>query len=49
MGAAKIDFRDEASAAGLEIACDEVDGRLRARYPGIVQLFVDRTPSRRSA
>ncbi|MEU4698556.1 hypothetical protein [Nonomuraea dietziae] len=44
--AAKIDFRDEASAAGLEIACDEVDRRLRERYPGIVQVFLDPTPTR---
>ncbi|GAA3468280.1 cation diffusion facilitator family transporter [Nonomuraea roseola] len=46
MVAAKIDFRDEASAAGLEIACDEVDRRLRERYPGIVQVFLDPTPTR---
>ncbi|MFE3454444.1 cation diffusion facilitator family transporter [Nonomuraea sp. NPDC059194] len=46
MVAAKIDFRDEASAAGLEIACDEVDKRLREQYPGIVQVFLDPTPSR---
>lgn len=45
MVAAKIDFRDEASAAGLEIACDEVDRRLRERYPGIVQVFLDPTPT----
>lgn len=46
MVAAKIDSRDEASAAGLEIACDEVDRRLRERYPGIVQVFLDPTPTR---
>ncbi|MEV4063427.1 cation diffusion facilitator family transporter [Nonomuraea dietziae] len=46
MVAAKIDLRDEASAAGLEIACDEVDRRLRGRYPGIVQVFLDPTPTR---
>jgi cation diffusion facilitator family transporter len=45
--AAKIDFRDEASAAGLEIACDEVDRRLRERFPGIRQVFLDPTPTLR--
>lgn len=45
--AAKIDFRDDASAAGVEIACDELDRRLRDRYPGISQVFLDPTPTRR--
>ncbi|MEV6148985.1 cation diffusion facilitator family transporter [Nonomuraea sp. NPDC052129] len=45
--AAKIDFRDEATAAGVEIACDELDRRLRERYPGISQVFLDPTPTRR--
>lgn len=45
--AAKIDFRDEASAAGLEVACDEVDRRLRERFPGIRQVFLDPTPTLR--
>jgi divalent metal cation (Fe/Co/Zn/Cd) transporter len=45
--AAKIDFRDEASAAGVEIACDEVDRRLRECFPGIRQVFLDPTPTRR--
>ncbi|MFG2072867.1 cation diffusion facilitator family transporter [Nonomuraea maritima] len=44
--AAKIDFRDEASAAGVEIACDELDRRLRERFPGISQVFLDPTPTR---
>ncbi|MEU4224203.1 cation diffusion facilitator family transporter [Nonomuraea sp. NPDC026600] len=47
MVAAKIDFRDDASAAGVEIACDELDRRLRDRYPGISQVFLDPTPTRR--
>ncbi|SDI11715.1 cation diffusion facilitator family transporter [Nonomuraea jiangxiensis] len=42
---AKIDFRDEASAAGVERACDEVDRRLRAHIPGIAQVFLDPTPT----
>ncbi|MEV0314485.1 cation diffusion facilitator family transporter [Nonomuraea fuscirosea] len=45
--AAKIDFRDEASAAGVEIACDEVDRRLRESFPGVEQVFLDPTPTRR--
>jgi cation diffusion facilitator family transporter len=45
--AAKIDFRDEASAAGVEIACEEVDRRLRERFPGVRQVFLDPTPTRR--
>ncbi|MEV5896813.1 cation diffusion facilitator family transporter [Nonomuraea fuscirosea] len=45
--AAKIDFRDEASAAGVEIACDEVDRRLRESFPGVKQVFLDPTPTRR--
>ncbi|WP_250905863.1 cation diffusion facilitator family transporter [Nonomuraea sp. NEAU-A123] len=47
MVAAKIDFRDDATAAGVEIACDELDRRLRDRYPGISQVFLDPTPTRR--
>ncbi|MFI9590999.1 cation diffusion facilitator family transporter [Nonomuraea sp. NPDC052265] len=47
MVAAKIDFRDEASAAGVEIACDEVDRRLRDRFPGVNLVFLDPTPTRR--
>ncbi|WP_219471508.1 cation diffusion facilitator family transporter [Nonomuraea rhizosphaerae] len=47
MVAAKIDFRDEASAAGVEVACDELDRRLRERFPGISQVFLDPTPTRR--
>ncbi|MFI7148365.1 cation diffusion facilitator family transporter [Nonomuraea sp. NPDC050022] len=45
--AAKIDFRDDATAAGVEIACDELERRLRDRYPGISQVFLDPTPTRR--
>ncbi|HEX4817573.1 MAG TPA: hypothetical protein VFV66_32930, partial [Nonomuraea sp.] len=44
--AAKIDFRDEAGAAGVEIACDEVDRRLRDRFPAVKQVFLDPTPTR---
>ncbi|MFC5832050.1 cation diffusion facilitator family transporter [Nonomuraea insulae] len=45
--AAKIDFRDEFSAAGVEIACEEVDRRLRECFPGVMQVFLDPTPTRR--
>lgn len=48
MVAAKIDFRDQATAGGLEIACDELDHRLRAKFPGITQVFLDPTPTRRT-
>ncbi|NUR83250.1 MAG: cation diffusion facilitator family transporter [Nonomuraea sp.] len=47
MVAGKIDFCDEATAAGVEIACDEIDRRLRAEIPAITQVFLDPTPSRR--
>ncbi|NRQ33968.1 cation diffusion facilitator family transporter [Nonomuraea sp. NN258] len=46
MVAAKIDFRDEATAAGVEIACDEVDRRLRQRFPSVGMVFLDPTPTR---
>ncbi|MEV0584966.1 cation diffusion facilitator family transporter [Nonomuraea sp. NPDC050310] len=46
--AAKVDFSDEASAAGVENACDEVDRRLRAQVPSISQVFLDPTPTRRT-
>jgi cation diffusion facilitator family transporter len=45
--AAKIDFRDEATAAGVERACEEVDRRLRERFPGVSQVFLDPTPTGR--
>lgn len=45
--AAKIDFRDEATVAGVEIACDEVDRRLRDHVASISQVFLDPTPTRR--
>ncbi|MEV4894851.1 cation diffusion facilitator family transporter [Nonomuraea sp. NPDC055795] len=45
--AAKIDFDDAASAAGVEIACDQVDRRLCAHVPTISQVFLDPTPTRR--
>lgn len=48
MVAAKVDFSDTASATGVERACDEVDRRLRARLPGVTQVFLDPTPTRRT-
>lgn len=48
MVAAKVDFVDEATAAGLEIACDQLDRRLREKFPGISQVFLDPTPTRRA-
>ncbi|PZG14707.1 cation diffusion facilitator family transporter [Nonomuraea aridisoli] len=38
--AAKVAFRDEVGAAGVEAACDELDRRLREAFPGIVQVFL---------
>ncbi|MGP3930515.1 cation diffusion facilitator family transporter [Nonomuraea sp. KM88] len=45
--AAKIDFRDESSAAGVERACEEVDRRLRDQISGVKHVFLDPTPTRR--
>ncbi|MCG5212525.1 cation diffusion facilitator family transporter [Streptosporangium sp. KLBMP 9127] len=42
--AAKVDFDDEASGAGLEAAADRVHRRLTERFPGIRQVFLDPTP-----
>jgi cation diffusion facilitator family transporter len=44
--AAKVDFADDATGAGLEKASDQVERRLRERFPGITQVFLDPTPGR---
>jgi divalent metal cation (Fe/Co/Zn/Cd) transporter len=41
--AAKVDFRDDVSAAEVEAASDEAERRLRARYPAIRYVFLDPT------
>ncbi|MFG1695578.1 cation diffusion facilitator family transporter [Nonomuraea sp. NPDC049309] len=43
--AAKIDFHDEATARGVEKAADEVERRLRERFPQVRQVFLDPTPT----
>ncbi|MFM9372262.1 cation diffusion facilitator family transporter [Streptomyces sp. Da 82-17] len=42
--AAKIDFRDEATAAEVEAACEEAESRLRALLPSIRRVYLDPTP-----
>ncbi|MEV8588099.1 cation diffusion facilitator family transporter [Streptomyces sp. NPDC051180] len=42
--AAKVDFRDVASAAQIERACEDAEARLRARFPSIRRLYLDPTP-----
>ncbi|MFE7412143.1 cation diffusion facilitator family transporter [Streptomyces laurentii] len=44
MVAAKIDFRDLASAAEVEWACEQAEARLRARIPEIRRVYLDPTP-----
>ena len=41
--AAKVDFADDAPGADIERASDDVERRLRARYPGIRYVFLDPT------
>ncbi|MET9437380.1 cation diffusion facilitator family transporter [Streptomyces sp. NPDC006551] len=47
MIAAKIDFRDVASAEQIEWACEEADQQLRERFPAIRRVYLDPTPTRR--
>ncbi|MFJ2414648.1 cation diffusion facilitator family transporter [Streptomyces brevispora] len=42
--AAKIDFRDVASAEQVEWACEEAEQQLRERYPSIRRVYLDPTP-----
>ncbi|MEV6328434.1 cation diffusion facilitator family transporter [Streptomyces sp. NPDC051909] len=44
--AAKVDFRDVASAEQVELACEDAERRLRARYPSIRRVYLDPTPGR---
>ncbi|MDX3055401.1 cation diffusion facilitator family transporter [Streptomyces sp. NE06-03E] len=44
--AAKIDFRDAATAAQIEWACEEAEQQLRERYPSIQRVYLDPTPGR---
>lgn len=42
--AAKIDFRDVATAGEIEWACEAAEQRLRARFPAVRRVFLDPTP-----
>lgn len=42
--AAKIDFRDLASAADVEWACERAERRLRERFPSVKRVYLDPTP-----
>ncbi|WP_406395081.1 cation diffusion facilitator family transporter [Streptomyces sp. NBC_00887] len=42
--AAKVDFRDVASAEQVEWACEEADEQLRERYPSVRRVYLDPTP-----
>ncbi|GAA3395397.1 cation diffusion facilitator family transporter [Streptomyces roseoviridis] len=44
--AAKVDFRDVATAAEIERACEEAEHRLRARFPSVRRVYLDPTPGR---
>jgi cation diffusion facilitator family transporter len=48
MVAAKIDFRDVASAGQVEWACEEAEQQLRERFPAISRVYLDPTPARRT-
>ncbi|PZT69433.1 cation transporter [Streptomyces sp. SW4] len=50
--AAKVDFRDGATAAQIEWACEQAEQRLREALPGVRRVYLDPTPGfaqRRSA
>ncbi|MEU9674543.1 cation diffusion facilitator family transporter [Streptomyces parvus] len=42
--AAKIDFRDMATAAEVEWACEEAEDQLRERFPSVRRVYLDPTP-----
>ncbi len=44
--AAKIDFRDMATAAEVEWACEEAEHQLRERFPSVRRVYLDPTPGR---
>ncbi|MFE1379305.1 cation diffusion facilitator family transporter [Streptomyces sp. NPDC058740] len=46
MVAAKVDFRDVVSAEQVELACEQAEARLRARFPAIRRVYLDPTPGR---
>ncbi len=42
--AAKVDFRDAATAAQIEWACEDAARRLRERFPAVRRVYLDPTP-----
>ncbi|WP_430479479.1 cation diffusion facilitator family transporter [Streptomyces sp. P11-1] len=46
MIAAKVDFRDMATAAEVEWACEEAEAQLRERFPSVRRVYLDPTPGR---
>ncbi|MEV7292038.1 cation diffusion facilitator family transporter [Streptomyces microflavus] len=42
--AAKIDFRDMATAEEVEWACEEAEAQLRERFPSVQRVYLDPTP-----
>ncbi|GGZ23294.1 cation diffusion facilitator family transporter [Streptomyces poonensis] len=42
--AAKVDFRDAATAAQIEWACEDAARRLRERFPSVRRVYLDPTP-----
>ncbi|MEU8379406.1 cation diffusion facilitator family transporter [Streptosporangium sp. NPDC048865] len=46
--AARVDFVDDTTGAGLERASDRVERVLKERFPSVTQVFLDPTPGRSS-
>ncbi|WP_329093411.1 MULTISPECIES: cation diffusion facilitator family transporter [unclassified Streptosporangium] len=44
--AARVDFVDDTTGAGLERAADRVERTLKERFPPVAQVFLDPTPGR---
>ncbi|WP_344915945.1 cation diffusion facilitator family transporter [Streptosporangium oxazolinicum] len=44
--AARVDFVDDTTGAGLERAADRVERTLKERFPPVTQVFLDPTPGR---
>jgi cation diffusion facilitator family transporter len=45
MVAAKVDFTDTVSGAGIEAACEKAEERLMVRFPEVKYVFLDPTPT----
>jgi cation diffusion facilitator family transporter len=45
--AARVDLADDLSPEEIELASDEIDDRVRERFPEVRHLFLDPTPDRR--